>query len=145
MSTDSGLGQRILALRSRAGLSQHAVARRAGLDPSYLSRIENGRVRPKVGTAMKVAKALRVSANDLLGPSPTDGEGRRCPVSPSGHCMVELVQIHKSPASSEPPAFTPLQLKVLRKFAYLLQHRDPAVLKALDVLFGQLALKTDET
>lgn len=138
MSTDDTFCQRLVAVRSRRGLSQKAVARLAGLDASYLSRIECGRVQPTLRTAMRIAGALGVSANDLLGPPPRGVDGRLCPVSPSGQCMGDLVRIR--PDARETNAFTPLELRVIRRFASLLQQRHPELLKALDVLFSQIAI-----
>ena len=37
-----GFGQALRTLRERAGLSQSALARKAGLDPSFINRLESG-------------------------------------------------------------------------------------------------------
>jgi len=42
-------------------------------------------------------------------------------------------------------AFTALQLRVLRKFANVLQHSGPEVLKALDVLFAEMAVEAEKS
>ncbi len=70
------VGLRMLATRLQRGLSQDAVARRAGLDPSYLCRIEGGKVNPTVRTVVRVAEGLRVSPNELLRPSPADEKAK---------------------------------------------------------------------
>jgi transcriptional regulator with XRE-family HTH domain len=135
----STLSQRLVSIRSRKGISQKTVARMAGLDSSYLSRIETGKVQPTVRTVMKIGNALKVSANELLGPALAGREGQPCPVSPSGRCLVELIQIHATPTGAEMNSFTPLQLRVVKRFAQILQQRRPEVIKALDVLFAGIA------
>ena len=47
-------GSELRAFRERAGLSQSAVARRAGLDPSFINRLESG----QRGADRTVAEAL---------------------------------------------------------------------------------------
>ena len=140
MSTENNnLCERLVAARSRRGTSQKTVARLAGIDPSYLSRVESGKVHPTVRTVMKIANALGVSANDLLGSPPRGSEDRPCPVSPSGQCLGDLVRIHADGGQTN--SFTPLQLRVLRSFASLLQQRRPEVLKALHILFSEMAIE----
>lgn len=68
------LGKRITAIRHQRGLSQATVARRVGVDPSYLSRIENEKVHPTVGTAVRIAVALRFAGR---APRPVDARAKR--------------------------------------------------------------------
>jgi DNA-binding XRE family transcriptional regulator len=49
----------ILRARRKLGLSQAELARRAGIRPETLNRIELGRNRPSVPTIAKIDKALR--------------------------------------------------------------------------------------
>jgi transcriptional regulator with XRE-family HTH domain len=49
------VGKRIATSRFQQGFSQSLVARRAGIDPSYLSRIETRKVHPTVGTAIRLS------------------------------------------------------------------------------------------
>jgi transcriptional regulator with XRE-family HTH domain len=60
------LGKRIRDWRTRRGLTQEELAHRAGLDYSYINQIENGRRNPSVQTIDRIARALGVTANDLL-------------------------------------------------------------------------------
>ena len=60
------LAKRIKALREQRGLSQEALAEKAGVSRGYLARLEIGRHDPTVGTVEKLAKALRVKVTDLL-------------------------------------------------------------------------------
>lgn len=60
------LGARIKARRERAMLTQQALAQRTGLDQAVISRMEGGRVRPRIDTLRKFADALGLSVSDLL-------------------------------------------------------------------------------
>jgi len=53
-------GQRIKALREKAGLSQEKLGFRASLHPVSVSRIERAEINATVATVYKLAKALRV-------------------------------------------------------------------------------------
>jgi transcriptional regulator with XRE-family HTH domain len=142
--TPIDLGKRIAATRAQRGLSQGLVARRAGTDPSYLSRIETGKVHPTVRTAMRIASALRISLDDLLGPSPPDFRGRDCPVNPSGHCLMDLIDTNASDGvSADPDKYTPRQLRLLGRFTHVLRDADRDLLKALEVLLDQIRVAGD--
>ena len=60
------LGKRIRALRAERGMTQEALARRAGLSRAYLARLEIGRHNPPILTVVKIAKGLKVSIRDLF-------------------------------------------------------------------------------
>src|SRR5207237_2506910 len=49
----------ILRARRKLGLSQAEVARRAGVRPETLNRIEHGRNKPSVPTIAKIDRALK--------------------------------------------------------------------------------------
>ena len=51
----------ILRARRRLGLSQAELARRAGIRPETLNRIEQGRNKPSVPTIAKIYRALKVA------------------------------------------------------------------------------------
>jgi transcriptional regulator with XRE-family HTH domain len=59
---------RLRALRTERGLTLEAVASRAGLDVSTLSRLESGKRRLALDHLPALAGALGVSADDLLRP-----------------------------------------------------------------------------
>jgi transcriptional regulator with XRE-family HTH domain len=136
-SSKGQVGRRIAASRHGQGLSQGAVAQRSGIDPSYLSRIETGRVNPTVDTAMRIAKALRISLADLLGPSPPVEKNKPCPVSPGGRCFMDLVE-QKTGSRRGLEEFSPRQIRLLRRFARLVQQGSPSLLRALEVLAGEI-------
>jgi transcriptional regulator with XRE-family HTH domain len=62
------VGERVLLLRRRGGLSQHALAAKAGVDVMTISRLESGtKKRLEVEPLARLARALGVSADHLLG------------------------------------------------------------------------------
>jgi len=129
------LGKAILAARIRRGLSQGVLSRRSGLDPSYLSRIEHGKVRPSIETTTRVARALRVPLTDLLG-LPSGGEkSGHCPVSASGQCLLDLLQDGLGPHETRPKErYSPRQVRLLRMLASLLRRGEPKELAALETI-----------
>jgi transcriptional regulator with XRE-family HTH domain len=54
-------GQRVVALRRSQSLSQQALAHKAGLDPTYLSGVEQGRRNLGLINVWKLADALNVT------------------------------------------------------------------------------------
>jgi transcriptional regulator with XRE-family HTH domain len=52
--------------RQSAGLSQEALADKAGMHRNEISLLERGEREPKIGTVARLAKALGIDANDLL-------------------------------------------------------------------------------
>ncbi len=56
----AAFGQRVVALRRERGLSQQALALAAGLDPTYLSGVEQGRRNLGLINIHKIAAALDV-------------------------------------------------------------------------------------
>ena len=133
------VSKRIVAARQRHRVSQSAVARRAGIHPSYLSRIERGKVHPTVATAMRIAAALRVSLNDLLGPSPSTEKDQPCPVSANGQCLMDLFDaVRNSGGAGDGESYSAQQLRLMRKFLALLRHGSPSMLTALEGLVGEI-------
>lgn len=53
-------------LRDKRGMTQQALADKAGLSREYIVRIEAGRQDPTVGTLEKIAKALKVKLVELV-------------------------------------------------------------------------------
>jgi transcriptional regulator with XRE-family HTH domain len=70
---DGMVGTRLKALREAAGLSQRALADRAGVAPETVARLERDRTPPRAGTVRKVAAALGVPPDALAGGSGTAG------------------------------------------------------------------------
>lgn len=59
-------GQRVVTLRRERGLSQQALAHAAGLDPTYLSGVEQGRRNLGLVNIHKLAGALGVAPGALF-------------------------------------------------------------------------------
>jgi transcriptional regulator with XRE-family HTH domain len=60
------MGKNVRHLRIGAGLTQTALAERAGVDRTHLSRLERGRLMPTLVTLRRLAKTLRVTPRSLL-------------------------------------------------------------------------------
>lgn len=81
-SSLDGLAQRVVKLRVAAGLSQQALAQKAGLSISIVSQIEQGkRSDPRASTILALAKALGVECNDLIS-TPTANLANQIPTAP---------------------------------------------------------------
>jgi transcriptional regulator with XRE-family HTH domain len=64
---ESSFGRRVKMARIERGFSQQQLAAQTGLRQSHLSMIENGRHDPSATIVRKLAEALDVDANFLLG------------------------------------------------------------------------------
>jgi transcriptional regulator with XRE-family HTH domain len=87
MSENFWSGERLKALRERAGLSQPQLAAAAELPLTTLRNWEQGRREPLASAIVRLAKALGVSADVLLGlaPMPSAGEAEAsAPTRPKG-------------------------------------------------------------
>jgi len=60
------MAKRIQQLREGRGWSQQALAAKARISREYLARLETGRQDPRVSVLLKIARALKVTVNDLL-------------------------------------------------------------------------------
>ena len=60
------LGQHIKTLRKQRKLTLEALCYRNGLEPSTISRIEQGIVEPKYLTLLKLADAYKMNLSQLL-------------------------------------------------------------------------------
>ena len=61
-------GRSVKRRREALELTLEQLAERAGLSPNYIGTVENGRRDPSLSTILALAKGLRVSAGELLGP-----------------------------------------------------------------------------
>lgn len=64
------LGRNVRRLRQELGVSQEALAEDAGIHRTYVSDVERGARNPTITVVEKLARALKVSAGELL-----DGRG----------------------------------------------------------------------
>jgi transcriptional regulator with XRE-family HTH domain len=60
-------GRVLRRLRQKAGLSQEAFGHEADLRRTYVSILELGKQQPTLTTILKVAKALKISAKEVIG------------------------------------------------------------------------------
>ena len=134
-ATPETVGRRLASARLRRGLAQKDVAERAGLAPSYLSRIETSKIQPTYRTLMQVVEALGVDPAEILGPRDSTGDPQGpCPVSTRGRCLLDLIR-----SSPGPEQYSPREIRLLRRFASWVQGAEPARLKAMEVLLEDLA------
>jgi transcriptional regulator with XRE-family HTH domain len=61
------LGPRLCELRTARGFTQDSLAAETGFTKGYLSKIENSKVIPPIGTLMKIARVLGTDLADLFG------------------------------------------------------------------------------
>jgi transcriptional regulator with XRE-family HTH domain len=60
------LGDRVRTSRERLGFSQTKLARKAGVHPNVVGRLERGTYNPTVLKLLAIAGALRVPLRDLV-------------------------------------------------------------------------------
>jgi transcriptional regulator with XRE-family HTH domain len=66
MAPTERLAMRLKRLRTQKGLSQTALAEKAGISRGYLVRLEAGQQDPTLTVIEKLAKALKVSLVELV-------------------------------------------------------------------------------
>lgn len=59
-------GANLLRTRKRVGLSQEALGHASGLHSTEVSRLERGTRDPRLGTLVKLARALNTTPAELL-------------------------------------------------------------------------------
>ncbi len=60
------LGENIKNIRLDKEITQTELAETIGVDKSFISNIENGKTNPTLSTITSLAKALKVSPDELL-------------------------------------------------------------------------------
>ncbi|MDQ3026966.1 MAG: helix-turn-helix domain-containing protein [Pseudomonadota bacterium] len=74
-TTESIIGERVAKLRTQSGLTLDQLASQTGFTKSYLSKIENSRKVPPIGTLSRIAHALKTEITELLH-DPATGSSR---------------------------------------------------------------------
>jgi transcriptional regulator with XRE-family HTH domain len=69
------LGRVVKALRAEAGLSQDGLSARAGIDSTYISRLERGHRNPTWTTLGRLSRGLRVTRWELVKRADELGRG----------------------------------------------------------------------
>ncbi len=136
------IGRRLCAARLRRGLSQGTVARLAGIGPSYVSRIENGRIQPSFRTVVRLQRALKADLEELAGPKPLGKHRGLCPISTRGSCLLDLIRPetdfdHKPGGES----YTPRQVRLLRSMASWIRTAPADRLRAMEILLKDLSVR----
>lgn len=73
-SISIAFGRVVLRYREAAGLSQEQLAFTAGIDRSFVSKVELGKVRLGLGVAKKIAVALDVPLSTMIAVSENQQE-----------------------------------------------------------------------
>lgn len=60
------IGERIIILRKKKGISQEKLAAESGVDRSHIGFIEQGRRKPTLSTLYKIASALGTKLEQLF-------------------------------------------------------------------------------
>ena len=60
------IGNNLKRIRNKKKLKQVEVAVDAGVNPSYYSKIERGKVNPSLEKVYRIIKALKVDSSDIL-------------------------------------------------------------------------------
>jgi transcriptional regulator with XRE-family HTH domain len=71
---EKAMGQRLYELRSRKGLTQEGLARKADVTTSAVRNWEKGKRTPSLEMAVRLADALDVSLDELAGREPPKGK-----------------------------------------------------------------------
>lgn len=60
------LGENLKRIREQKGISQVDISKSLGVSRGFVSNVENGKTNPTLATITKLAKAVGVSAVELL-------------------------------------------------------------------------------
>ena len=137
------VGRRIRQLRLESRFTQRDLGEVSGLDVSYLSRVENGRLTPTLPTLTKIADAMYVPLTALFDAKETLEAKDACPVSLSGRCLLDhpFVSRSKRPTKGV-ETYSREQLEALRLCNFLLHTGDKDLLRTIiTILKGLLAFK----
>lgn len=66
------IGNRLLAIRKRSGLTQAEVAEAAGLSDRTYADIERGQVNMRIETLLRICNVLHVTPDEILTDSPRE-------------------------------------------------------------------------
>ncbi len=89
---DVDIGSRLSYVRNRHGLSQRALAKRAGITNSTVSLIESNRTNPSVGALKRILDAIPIGLAEFFAIEPEGDQS-------AFHRAADLVEIGKGPIS----------------------------------------------
>ncbi|MBY6090982.1 helix-turn-helix domain-containing protein [Pseudooceanicola sp. 502str34] len=141
------LGERVQALRKRAGLTLNDLAGRAGISASAVSKIENGQTSPTYETLLRLALGLGVDVAELFGGAAESPVNGRRTITRAGQGAVQSTpQYDYRMLCTElaTKAFNPLLTKIrarsIAEFDGLQSHRGEEFFYVLD---GEVELHTE--
>jgi transcriptional regulator with XRE-family HTH domain len=95
------LGMRIARFRKEKGFTQVELGKKIGLSQVLISDYERGRLRPNPETIIKLAQALFVSTDELLGVKDTPSAGSKISLK----TIRRLKKIEELPTSQQKALF----------------------------------------
>lgn len=151
----TGAARLLRYARGRAGLSQRALATKAGVPQSQIARIESGRVDPAVGSLSRLLRACGTT----LEAEPGTGEGVDATLFRTGEPVRERLD-HGAQASvavarlaGQPIAFDPVRVLgvlvregvrfVLIGWCAALAHGSAMVVSAVDICYARTPLDVE--
>jgi transcriptional regulator with XRE-family HTH domain len=99
--SDVDIGSRLRRAREKAGISQRALAKRAGITNSTISLMESNGTNPSIGALKRVLDAMSVSLSDFFAmdePSHQQSFYRASELAEIGKGLVSLRQVGRSMA-----------------------------------------------
>ena len=93
------VGARLRAVRLARGWTLEALASRAGMSASTLSRLESGKRQATLGLLLPLTRELGVRIDDLVSPTSPDPRVRRPSIRRDGLVIAPLAPIPRCPNS----------------------------------------------
>jgi len=116
------IGRKVLELMAKKGMKQIDLAKKAGIDQSRLSQIIRGvNKQPRMATLEKLADALGVSVDELLGKKQPEPEIDLSDLHPKAKEIYELIM-------SYPPQ---TRIRIYKEIAQRLDFIDHNLIKEL--------------
>lgn len=133
------VGRKIRQLRSESHITQRELGEVTGLDVSYLSRVENGRLTPTLPTLTKIAGGLKIPLTALFDARVTLEAKDACPVSLSGRCLLDHPFTGRGKrAKRGAESYSREQMEALRLCNFLLHAGDKELLRTLVTMLKAL-------
>ena len=85
------IGTRIKELRKKSGLTQKELGNILGITQQSIGQFENNKTSPRLDTVQKIADALNVTPNEILGNS--KDEEVKFVITPKGIAWVSLREV----------------------------------------------------
>jgi putative transcriptional regulator len=60
------MSEKVMVYRRRKGMTQQELADKVGVSRFHINKIENGKSKMSVGLALRIAKTLDVTLNDIF-------------------------------------------------------------------------------